>query len=480
MSKQVANSIGADFLCINKKPNSEEKLIIDIINDSLEKTTAESLLKEQVVKKGNCITIQDKTFDLTKGKIIVIAFGKASYSMAKAMEDILGADNISQGIAVSNISLAEAKIELKKIKAIQSSHPYPSELSVDASKKVLELASKCKDGDTVFCLISGGGSAILAMPEDNITIEDKIATTKTLVFSGMLAEDFAIIRRHTSKIKGGKLAKALNPARIINLVISDSIYEPFNVSSGPTMPDNKNFSDALKLIKKYDLESKLPPNVVEHIKKNINEKNRNDFETIKSDDIVFKNVHSFLVSNNKSFVSCMNNSAKKKILDNKMNSVEIFTYPQTLEGNVDECADKLINFFQEKIRNSKNGRVIVVAGGEIEIEKKGSGKGGRCQHLSALMIPKLSKTFGTNKKDKILFAAFGTDGNDFTQGVAGGIINSNSVDDLSKNKITLEKIYSLLKDNNSFEIHKTLGTHFLTKRPTQNNVIDAYLLAKLN
>ncbi len=440
------------FFSLNRMPEHNESVLLDLANKAMLSAAPEKLIQKQLSCREGKLVVQGKEFDISKGKLFVIGLGKASVSMAKGVEAVVGPENIEDGIVVSNTDA-----ELSKVRVIKSTHPFPSDLSVKAAEAVLELASKCSEDDIVLCLISGGGSALLELPEEGITVDDQIEATKTLIFHGILAEDIAIVRRHTSKIKGGRLAKEISPARIINLVISDSIYEPFNVSAGPTLPDKRTFQDAMDLIKKFDIEEKLPKSVFEHIKGNIGNEEK---ETVKEDDPIFKKVDTFLVYNNEKFVENL-----KKVAEEQGIFDSVVTYPKTLDGTADSGSEKLAEFIDEN--DGKN--VLLVAGGELEVKKK-KGKGGRCQHIAALMIPKIK-----NIKDS-LFMSFGTDGRDFIEGIAGAVVSDNAFKEASDEGIDCQK---LIDETDSYSIHDKLKSHLLSSN-TGNNVLDVYIFARFN
>ncbi len=188
-----------------------------------------------------------------KGRTIVIGVGKASGSMAQAFENEWqkAGNGVLEGLVVT--SKGNEK-EIKNIKTIIAAHPVPDENSSIAAKQILKLLGDLSEDDLVVALISGGGSSLLSLPIDAISASDKRAVNKALLAGGVPIAKMNCIRKHLSKIKGGRLAKAAYPAKLVSLVISDVPGDdPALVASGPTIADKTTRQDALEIIKSYDL-----------------------------------------------------------------------------------------------------------------------------------------------------------------------------------------------------------------------------------
>ena len=186
-----------------------------------------------------------------KGRTIVVGAGKAAAAMARAVEDHWEAD--VEGVVVTRYGHA---VPTNKIEVLEASHPVPDQAGVDASKRILETVQGLSEDDLVLCLISGGGSALLSLPAEGITLEDKAKFTDQLLRSGATITEMNCVRKHLSMIKGGRLAMACHPARVVSLIISDVPGDDLSsIASGATVPDPSSYADALAVIDKYNIDA---------------------------------------------------------------------------------------------------------------------------------------------------------------------------------------------------------------------------------
>src|SRR5690349_106948 len=189
-----------------------------------------------------------------KGRTIVLGAGKASAAMTKTVEDRWPGP--LEGLVVTRYGHA---VPCQRIEIVEAAHPVP-----DAARRVLELAKSAGPDDLVLCLISGGGSALLALPAEGLTLEDKQAVNKALLASGADIGQMNIVRKHLSAIKGGRLAAAAHPAKVVTLLISDVPGDdPSAIASGPTVPDPSTFADARAVLERYRIDP--PPAVRAHL-----------------------------------------------------------------------------------------------------------------------------------------------------------------------------------------------------------------------
>lgn len=184
-----------------------------------------------------------------KGRTIVVGAGKAAAAMAAAVEqswaDVGNGD--LEGLVVTRYG---HKVPTLQIEVVEASHPVPDQAGVEASKRILEIVSNLSEDDLVLCLISGGGSALLSLPADGITLEDKQAVTSELLRSGATITEMNCVRKHLSAIKGGRLAMTCHPAKVVSLVISDVPGDDLSsIASGATVVDPSTYDDALAVIK---------------------------------------------------------------------------------------------------------------------------------------------------------------------------------------------------------------------------------------
>lgn len=190
-----------------------------------------------------------------KGRTIVLGAGKASAEMARVVEQHW--QGPIEGLVVTRYGHAAP---CQRIEIVEAAHPVPDAAGRDAAGRILELAKSAGPDDLVLCLVSGGGSALLALPAEGLTLEDKQAVNKALLASGADIHQMNVVRKHLSAIKGGRLAAAAYPARVVSLLISDVPGDqPSSIASGPTVPDPSTFADALAILARFGIE---PPAAV--------------------------------------------------------------------------------------------------------------------------------------------------------------------------------------------------------------------------
>ena len=334
----------------------------------------------------------------------------------------------------------EPEPKLKKIKFIRASHPLPNSNGVKGAKAILELAGKAGEKDLVISLISGGGSALMPLPAKGVSLKEKIETTSLLLKCGATIHEINAVRKHLSCIKGGRLAKAIHPARCINLVISDVLGDDLSViASGPLSPDPSTREDTLAILKKYHLTKKVPASVLSVI--------RGGEETPKEGDPVFKKIKTKILANHLSSAKAAKKIGGKKavILD------------ECMEGDCNQTACK----WMKKIRNQKG---LFILTGETTVQVTGCGKGGRNQQFSLACLEKMEE------KNPFTLLSMGTDGVDgfCPEEIAGAIISPSSFSDK-------KEIASYLENNDSYHFFKkTKG--LIKTGPTGTNLGDLVLI----
>ncbi|GCC10346.1 putative hydroxypyruvate reductase [archaeon] len=384
--------------------------------------------------------------------IRVIGFGKASFDMARAVEEII---EVEEGIIVVPEGTGK-KSGLKKIKIVEGGHPIPDEYSVAAASVALKIAERSGEGDLVVVLVSGGGSALFAKPAEGITLKEKQDVTQLLLKSGCTINEFNSVRKHISDVKGGQLAKACYPAHVLALIISDVVGDPMEtIASGPTLPDHIIFQDAGYVFDKYDLWEKAPESICRRIKEGMTGQIE---ETPKSlDSSLVRNV---LIGNNSLALNAMEKAARYNTL--------ILT--GQLEGEGREAGKVLAGIAKEVLRSNNPIKrpCVLILGGETTVTVVGNGKGGRNQELV------LGAALSLQKRD-VVIASLGTDGIDGSADAAGGIADGFTVE--RGNREGLDVVEYLSKnDSNTFlsALHDAL----ITGR-TNTNVGDIIVIVVL-
>ncbi len=364
----------------------QKKQSLEILESGLEAASPEKFMSKFVNSKN--IVINGDKLDLANfSNIYTVAFGKAADSMTRALNAII---SIKAGIVVIPKG-SRSMIKGKKIQIFNAGHPKPDQISVKAAKEVIKFLQNRKKDELVIFLVSGGSSALLALP-DKITLNDKIHVTDLLLKSGATIQEFNCVRKHLSKIKGGKLIDNLK-CHGISLVMSDVEGDDLSaIASGTTYMDNTTFADALEIIKKYKLKLRIPLEVLQLLNEGADQKIP---ETPKKEKI--KN---YIIANNNDCTQAM--EVKAKELGYKVKKIEIF-------GDIKDAVRIIIKNIPEQQKN------CLIFGGETTVEVRGKGSGGRNQEL-VLRILK-----NTQKANRLSIAAIGTDGIDGNTLFAGAI-----------------------------------------------------------
>lgn len=364
----------------------QKKQSLEILESGLEAASPEKFMSKFVNSKN--IVINGDKLDLANfSNIYTVAFGKAADSMTRALNAII---SIKAGIVVIPKG-SRSMIKGKKIQIFNAGHPKPDQISVKAAKEVIKFLQNRKKDELVIFLVSGGSSALLALP-DKITLNDKIHVTDLLLKSGATIQEFNCVRKHLSKIKGGKLIDNLK-CHGISLVMSDVEGDDLSaIASGTTYMDNTTFADALEIIKKYKLKLRIPLEVLQLLNEGADQKIP---ETPKKEKI--KN---YIIANNNDCTQAM--EVKAKELGYKVKKIEIF-------GDIKDAVRIIIKNIPEQQKD------CLIFGGETTVEVRGKGSGGRNQEL-VLRILK-----NTQKANRLSIAAIGTDGIDGNTLFAGAI-----------------------------------------------------------
>jgi glycerate-2-kinase len=426
-----------------------------IYQAALKAVEPEKLIRESISLNSQKLKVMDRIFDLNAfEKIYLIAIGKAAPFMAAGLLNVIG-NKIKGGIF---LYLPGTKISLKKIAAYPASHPLPDERSLKAAVSILDIAKKANKKDLLFVLISGGGSAQICLPSGDISLEEKSIVTDKLIKAGADIKSLNIVRKHISDIKGGRLAAAAYPATIISLIISDVIHNDLStIASGPTYWDYSTYKDACQVLKKHHLWNSTPDSVVRVIEKGIHGQIK---ETRRKEDEIFSRVFNFIIGDNNKALS-----AARKTAINFGYETEIITSSD--QGEARETAKK----YASLLHNIRPRRLFIpqttclLAGGELTVTVKGTGKGGRNQEFILAVLKEMSQ----NKQNyEWLILSLGTDGIDGPTDAAGAWITPLTAD--RAQKLSLE-YNTFLKNNDAYNFFRQTGGLIFTG-PTHTNVMD--------
>lgn len=425
--------------------------IEDIFYNSVEAVKPNHAINNILKFDGKIIYIGDKQVHINDYEYFyIIGFGKASALMCQTLENILG-NVIKDGIIITKYGHS---CKLKNVKIFEAAHPIPDENGVNATKEIVSFTKKVTKNDFIFCLISGGGSSLLTDFPDNINLEDIMLINKLLIKSGANINEINVVRKHLSQIKGGGLARLLFPARIVSLILSDVIGDSLDtIASGPTVPDNSTFKDALEIINKYNLRNDLSGNIIKHL---IDGCNGFVKDTPKKNSPFFKTTSNIIVANNLLALQ----TAKKRAEEL---GYESFIISNEIQDNLDIVLKKII----KEIKSFKNKqKCCLIFGGEPIIKVTGSGLGGRNLHLA------LSFTKFIEKFPMCTFLSAGTDGTDGPTDAAGAIVDITTVNSAKRKKLNIDKY---LKHFDSYNFFLRAGG-IIRSGPTQTNVMDIIIV----
>ena len=419
----------------------------------------EALMKFVRVKGGRLNLGSEETpeadLDLDAfDRVFVVGGGKATAPMAKALEDLMGS-RIDRGLINVKYGFCEP---LSKLEIAEAGHPLPDEKGVTGTKNILSLLGEAKEGDLVFSLISGGGSALLPSPAGEITLAEKQAVTKSLLDCGASIDEINAIRKHISSSKGGQMARAAFPATTVNLMLSDVVGDRMDViASGPFVPDSSTFKDAWEILSKYHLS--VPEPVKDYLQKGLN---GGVPETPKKGDPVFRKVHNFIIGSN-----ILALEAARKTAETMGYGCLILS--SMVEGETRDVA-KVHTAVAKEILQTGHPMAppaCVISGGETTVTIRGKGLGGRNQEFCLASALELAGT-----PERVVVLSGGTDGNDGPTSAAGAVVDPLTV----KRGAALQlRALDFLNDNDSYHYFERTG-ELLVTGPTKTNVMDVRLV----
>ena len=411
----------------------KKKQCLEILDAGLQAADPKNIISNYVTP--NEIKINGKSFNLEKySSIYSVAFGKAGDSMTRALNAIVP---IKSGIIVIPKG-SKSIIKAKKFQIFNSRHPEPDQTSVKAAKEVMKFVQNKRSDELIIFLVSGGGSSLLAMPDD-ITLEDKIHVTKVLLKSGATIQEFNCVRKHLSKIKGGKLIENMK-CHGVSLVMSDVEGDDLSaIASGTTYMDDTTYEDASEILKKYKIRWKMPQEVLDLFKKRENEV----IETPKK-----AKIENFVIASNNDCLTAMKGKAEK--IGYKVDTMQIF-------GDIKEQVTRIL----EKISDEE--KTCIIFGGETTVKVLGKGMGGRNQELVLRLLK------NTQKLKKMIIASIGTDGIDGNSVFAGAITENIRID--------LDVMKEFLKNSNSGRFFQKQKGNVITNA-THTNLMDIGMILK--
>jgi glycerate 2-kinase len=379
-----------------------------------------------------------------RGRLVVIGAGKASAEMARAVEDHWPGE--LSGLVVTRYGYA---VPCRKIEIVEAAHPVPDEAGLSAARRLLQLVSGLSADDLVLCLISGGGSALLPLPIEPLTLEHKQSLSRALLKSGASINEMNCVRRHLSAIKGGRLAAACHPAHVLTLAISDVPGDdPINIASGPTAADPTTCEDALAIVRRYGIE--LPPEVREVL-----EGGRG--ESVKPGDPRLARAEIRLVATPQLALQAAAKVAREA-------GVLPLLLGDSIEGEARDVGKVMAGIAKSVARHGQPvcAPCVLLSGGETTVTVRGQGRGGRNVEFLLSMAVALADQPG------VWALAGDTDGVDGAEEVAGAIVTPDTTARAWARGI---RPVDRLMDNDGHGFFEALGDQVITG-PTKTNVND--------
>jgi len=414
------------------------------------------LVREAVAREGTVIRVKGKVFDLANyEKVLLVAFGKAAPAMADALAEVLG-DRLESGLVVAPEPVA---VKAPRLEYVEASHPGPDVRSVGAARRALELAGTAGEKGLVFVCISGGGSALLCLPAEGISLEEKRRVTDGLLHAGAPVHELNAVRKHLSAVKGGRLALAAFPATVMTLAISDVVGDdPGTIASGPTYGDASTFAGAREILERHGLWGSAPASVRARIEKGV----RGEIEeTLKPRDPVFARAYWFMAGDNLTALRAAKAEADKR-------GFETVFLSSSDSGEARKIAANYAAFLAEMACSAVSlpRPLCLLAGGELTVTVKGKGKGGRNTEFVLASLVEMGKLDAEDLDWLIL--SLGTDGIDGPTDAAGAWADAST---LERSRALGLDPGAYLDDNDSYAYFKRTGNLIMTG-PTGTNVMD--------
>ena len=393
-----------------------------------------------------------------KGRTLVLGAGKAGGAMAAAVDALWPQEAPLSGLVVTRYDHVPPAYRTKRparIKVVEAAHPVPDEAGRQAARRIAELARGLSADDLVLCLISGGGSSLLAMPAEGVSFEDKQAVNKSLLKSGAAIDEMNCVRKHLSAIKGGRLATMCAPARVVTLLISDVPGDaPEVIASGPTVPDPTTCADALAILDRYAIA--LPPSVRAGLE-------RGDFETPKPGDARFAGHEVHMIATPQQSLEAAAATARAAGLAAHILSDEIEGESQVV-GGVHAALARAVARRGEPFARP----CVILSGGEttVTVRSRGdgvaAGRGGRATEFL------MGCAIALQGEPGVWVLAADTDGIDGVEDNAGAIVTP---DTLARAAALGMKAQDFLDRNDAYSFYAALDD-LVVPGPTFTNVND--------
>ncbi len=430
-------------------------LLKKFIVRGLDAVDARKAVGRVISRNGEELVIGRRRYDLRRyDRVVVLGAGKATASMAQAVEQRLGS-RLQGGFVVVKHGHV---VPTRQIVVAEAGHPVPDRSGLLAADRLCDMAAELGRRDLLIVLLSGGASSLLPAPVPGITLEDKQKTTRELLRCGASIREVNTVRKHLSRIKGGRLAE-MTKATIVTLILSDVLGDDLSaIASGPTVPDPTTYLEAVAILKHYRIWRAVPQRVRRHLDRGCQGLAS---ETPKPGSSLFRRVHHHIVGNNGAAVRAVTRVAREA-------GLRTLLYKPALNGEARDEGQRFGALAKNIVQVGKplQRPCCVIAGGETTVTVTGIGTGGRAQEFAAAAALEIAGLA------KVWVVAIGTDGTDGPTDAAGAIVDGNTVARAQRLSVDLK---GALKHHNTYPALKRLHQLIVTG-PTGTNVNDLYLL----
>jgi glycerate 2-kinase len=430
-----------------------------IWREALRVADPESAIRGCLRREGSTLYLNGRRYTLSEyRKVWVLGAGKASAPMGRAVEKVLG-KHAAGGLLVTKYGHG---FPLRKLKILEAGHPLPTENSELAARQIAAFAeTHIRPDDLVLCVFSGGASSLLTLPAPGITLRDKLACTQLLLNNGADIYELNAIRKHLSLIKGGGLARMLNPAKVVSLILSDVVGDDVaTIASGPAAPDPTTFDDCIKILQRLQLMGKIPAAVKERLESGSAGAIP---ETPKESDPAFQDTESLIIAGNAQACTAAAKAAKEL-------GYKTLVLTSRLEGDTAAAAGIHMSVAGEVVSQHRPLRppACIISGGETTVRVRGDGKGGRNQEFVLQCVRPLAR-FTT----PCVVVSLGTDGTDGPTDAAGAVADNLTMG--RSMKFGARFLDESIARNDSYGFFKRLGDLIITG-PTRTNVMDLHII----
>ncbi|MGQ9599955.1 MAG: glycerate kinase type-2 family protein [Anaerolineae bacterium] len=416
-------------------------------------------VQRQIQRQGDRLTIAGRDYDLgTVERVWVVGGGKAATAMAAALYPILG-ERLTGGLVVTKYGYVDPRLTTGPVEVVEGGHPLPDEAGLAGTQRLVQLLTQAQEHDLVIVVLSGGGSALLTLPAEGLTLADLQQTTDLLLRSGATIGELNAVRKHLSQVKGGELARRAGQAAVVSLILSDVIGDPLDtIASGPTAPDPTTFADAWAVLERHDLIDQVPLAVRDRLQAGLEGRIP---DTPKPGAALFEQVQHVIVGSNRQAAEAAVETARAW----GYHTLLLSTF---IEGEARQVARVAAALAKELIHHHRPvpRPACLVWGGETTVTVRGHGLGGRNQELA------LAAALAMDSLPGVLLVAFGTDGTDGPTDAAGAVATGETV--ARARALGLDAV-AHLENNDSYPFFDRLEDLIRTG-PTGTNVNDLLFL----